>query len=180
VVDRASPVFSRTVMSTLPLPVPDAPRVIDTHDEFSLAAHEHPAPAVTVTFTEKLAPAAGTFSLVGAIENAHAAAACVTVAMLPLIVTVAVREPPVFGPTLNATVPLPAPELPLVMTSQLSLGVAVHVHCGAVSTATVPLPPLAGTDCAPGRSVQLHGTPGSGVGGAGVGGPGVGVAALAA
>jgi hypothetical protein len=103
------------------------------------------------------------------------------VAALPLIVSVAVREPPLLAPALNATVPLPLPELPLVITSHASLADAVHVHCAAVSTITVPDPPPAGTDCAPGRSVQLHGRVGSGVGGVGVGGVGVGVGpALAA
>jgi hypothetical protein len=174
---RAAPVFGLTETVTVPLPVPESPLVIEIHEEFSVAAHEHPAPAVIVTFTEKVPPVAPMFSLVGEMENAHAAAACVIVATLVPMVSVAIREPPVFAPTVNATVPLPVPDAPLAMTIHVALGVAVHAHWLPVSTDIVPLPPAVGTDCAPGLSVHVHGTGVGGSGGGGGGGAPMGAAA---
>ena len=177
VVLRAAPVFGLTETATVPLPVPASALVIATHDEFPLAAHEHPAPAVTVTLTVKVPPAAPMFSLVGEMENAHAAAACVIVTTLVPMVSVAMREPPVLAPTMNATVPLPVPDAPLVMTTHVWLADAVHAHWLPVSTDIVPLPPAVGTDCAPGLSVHVHGTGVGGSGGSGGGGVPMGAAA---
>jgi hypothetical protein len=46
---RAAPVFAAALIDTLPLPVPLAPAVIESHDALLVAVHVHPAAAVTVT-----------------------------------------------------------------------------------------------------------------------------------
>ena len=120
--------FGLTDTVTVPLPMPESPQLIDIHGKSSVAAHEHAAPAVTVTFTENVPPAAAMFWLEGEIEMAHAAAAWVIVATRLPMVSVAIREPPVFAPTVNATAPLPVPDAPLVTTIHGALGVAVHAH----------------------------------------------------
>jgi hypothetical protein len=65
----------------------------------------------------------------------------------PAIVTVPVRAAPAFGAADTATVPLPVPELPLVIVIHGSFGVAVHGQAGPVVTAVEAGPPPAGTDC---------------------------------
>ncbi len=55
------------------------------------------------------------------------------------------RRPPVFGLTRTTTVPGPVPEAPLTMLIQASLTVAVQLHALAVLTATVTVPPAAGS-----------------------------------
>jgi hypothetical protein len=47
--------------------------------------------------------------------------------------------------TLNATVPLPVPADPEVTVIHVALLTAVHAHVACVVTATVPVPPSAGT-----------------------------------
>jgi len=61
---------------------------------------------------------------------------------------VAVRGSPVtFVATLNSTTPLPVPEVPLTMMSQVSLLVAVHMQpLFDVVTLTFPVPPVASKD----------------------------------
>ena len=56
------------------------------------------------------------------------------------------REPlPLWSPTMNATVPLPLPLVPDdILIQPVSLR-AVHAHPDPADTATVPLPPAAGT-----------------------------------
>jgi hypothetical protein len=47
-----------------------------------------------------------------------------------------------FGATWNVTTPLPVPEVPLTIVSQVSLLVALHVQPLEVFTFTVPVPPI--------------------------------------
>ena len=70
--------------------------------------------AVLSSVTEHAGPGAG------------GAGACETMEVAPAIVSVAVRAPPLFALALNATLPLPAPEALLVMTSQEALELADH------------------------------------------------------
>ena len=172
---RAGPVFAATVNVTDPLPVADAPLVIEIHDEFSVAAHAQLTPAVTVTATVSVPPLAPTDTLVGEIENAHDAAACVIVAVLPFTDTVAVRDPPVFAAALTVTAPFPVPEFAPEIVSHAALVVARHSHAAPVVIVTVAEPPLAAMLCAFGDSANVHGGggcgPGGGAGGSG-GGPG--------
>ena len=73
--------------------------------------------------------------------------ACVTMNAWFAIVSVPVREAaPAFEATENATVLSPTPLAPLVTVIHGSLLTAVHGQPAVVVTATVPGPPLAGTD----------------------------------
>jgi hypothetical protein len=55
---RVAPVFAATMYATLPLPLPDAPRVIEIHEAFDVAVHAHPLSVCTCTEFDP--PAAGT------------------------------------------------------------------------------------------------------------------------
>jgi hypothetical protein len=91
---RASPLFAAIVNATVPLPLPDAPLVIEIHEAFDAAVHAQPLPAVTAT--EPLPPLASTDWLLGAIAKLHGGgtAACVTVSVSPAIVSVPLRAAP--------------------------------------------------------------------------------------
>ena len=51
------------------------------------------------------------------------------------------RAAPAFALTVNATVPLPLPELPLEIAIQVAFDVAVHEQPPSAVTVTVPDPP---------------------------------------
>ena len=76
---------------TVPLPVPVAPEVMDSHGALLLAVHAQPAAPVTVTLP--VPPCAGTLADVGSIANVQLAA-WVTVKVWPAIVSVPVRGSP--------------------------------------------------------------------------------------
>jgi hypothetical protein len=63
---------------------------------------------------------------------------------VPVIVRVAVRAAPVFGPTANWTVPFPVPEAPDMTVRKVALLVAVHAHVLGVVTEIDAEPPDAG------------------------------------
>lgn len=91
-------VFDAAVNPTLPEPVPLVPLEIVTHDAPLAAVQLHPA--VVVTITVPLPPAAVSDWLVGEIVYEQGAAAWVTVNVLLPIVNVPVRETvPVFAAT---------------------------------------------------------------------------------
>src|SRR6478735_11150265 len=92
---------------TVPLPVPVAPAVMDSHAALLLAVHAQPAAPVTVTLP--VPPCAGTLPDVGSIANVQLAP-WVTVKVWPAIVSVPVRGPP--AAALNRTVPVPVPLAP--------------------------------------------------------------------
>jgi len=71
---RAAPVFAAALIDTVPLPVPLAPAVIDSHKTLLVAVHVHPAAVVTVTGPVAPPPAA-TDRVVELKEYVHAAAA---------------------------------------------------------------------------------------------------------
>ena len=75
-----------------------------------------------------------------------AAALCVTVTIAPATVSVAERAAPVFAATENVTVPLPLPEAPPVIVTNVAPLVAVHAQAAVVLTVTDPLPPVAAND----------------------------------
>jgi hypothetical protein len=76
---------------------------------------------------------------------------------------VPLRAVPVLATALNATVPLPVPDAPLVTVSQGTLAAAVQAHDAAEAvTAVDPVPPAADTDCAFGAIVNVHGGGGGG------------------
>ncbi len=79
-------------------------------------------------------------------ENAHAAAACVTLKVCPPIVSVPVRATVVvFAPALKLTVPTPAPEIGPVKDSHDALLAADHEQLEVVVIVTEPPPPVAAT-----------------------------------
>jgi hypothetical protein len=86
-------------------------------------------------------------------EKAHAAAACVTIAVLAFIVTVAVREPPLFAAAVTVIRPLPVPDVGSEIASHAAFEVACQAHASPVAIVSVAVPPLDGIDCAFGVSV---------------------------
>jgi hypothetical protein len=69
----------------------------------------------------------------------------VTVNVSPATVNVPDLVPPVVAAALNCTVPFPLPLAPDVIVSQFTLLAAVHAQPAAAVTATLPVPPAAGT-----------------------------------
>ena len=73
-------------------------------------------------------------------------AACETVNVLPAMVSVPLRDAPVFAATVNVTDPLPTPLAPVTIVSHGTLLTADQLHPPCVETATgVPAPPVATT-----------------------------------
>jgi hypothetical protein len=84
----------------------------------------------------------------------QAAAACVTVNVVPATVNVPVRfVVTMFGATLKATPPLPVPVAPLVIVIQLALLTADQSQADPAVTALLPVPPLAGNDALVGEAL---------------------------
>jgi hypothetical protein len=82
----------------------------------------------------------------GVIENVHDALGSVMVNDRPAIVSVVLLERvPVFEAAVYPTVPEPVPLAPLVMVAHVPLSDAVQLQFEEVVTATVPLPPEAGS-----------------------------------
>jgi hypothetical protein len=151
-------VFGWAANETVPDPVPVEPADIVTHAAPLAAVQVHPG--VVVTVTVPLPPGAGSVALEGAIVYEQAAAACVTVNVLPPAVNVPVREVvAVFACTLYPTLPLPLPVPPAVMLIQLAPLVAVHPQPAGAVTLIVPPPPPATTVADAGEIVGAHGTP---------------------
>jgi hypothetical protein len=69
-----------------------------------------------------------------------------TVKVRPAIVSVPDRLGPLVAATVKFTVPFPVPLVPDVMVIHDALRVAVHAQPDPAVTATVPLPPDAGTE----------------------------------
>ena len=85
-------------------------------------------------------------------------AACVTVKVFPAAAIVPVRAVlVVFAATLNATLPLPVPELPALMLIHGALVVAVHAHVLADAvTAIAPVPPASAKFWVDGEIENVH------------------------
>lgn len=82
-------VFGDTLYATLPLPLPAAPSLMPIHDALLDAVHAQPVAAVTLMVPPS--PPDAMLAEAGEIVGAHAAAACVTVNVVPAIVSVPVR-----------------------------------------------------------------------------------------
>ena len=155
--------LAATLNATVPLPVPDAPLVTVSQGTLAAAVHAHDA-AEAVTVVDPVPPVSETDCAVGAIVNVHGGggggggAAWVTVNVWPAIVRLPLRAVPVLAAMLNATVPLPVPDAPMVTVSQGTLAAAVHAHDAADAVTVVdPVPPVSDTDCAVGAIVKVHG-----------------------
>jgi len=83
-------------------------------------------------------------------SGTFACAACVTVKVCPAMVSVPVRELPVFAWTEYPTVPLPLPFPPEVIVIQPGLPLTAQGHVVGAVTVTLPAPPAAGADAAAG------------------------------
>jgi hypothetical protein len=146
------------------LPVPAAAPVSVNHAALVLAVHAHVA-AEAVTATEPEPPLSATSCDAGEIVNVHgggggggAAAACDTVKVCPPMVSVPVRAAAVFAATLNATVPLPVPDAPLVTVNHAALALAVHAQLFADAvTVTDPAAAVSATSCVVGEIPKVHG-----------------------
>jgi hypothetical protein len=163
---RLAPLFAANDSATLPLPLPLLPALIEIQVSFAAAVQAQPAVVVTATVVDDVP--AGTFADWGLIANVHAgggadAAAWVIVATCPATVTVPLRLAPVLAAIDSATLPLPEPLAPAVMTIQDTLGVAVQAQpLPAVTLSGVAVPPAATIDCALGANAKEHAGGGGG------------------
>jgi hypothetical protein len=128
-----------------------------SHAALLLVVHAQPAPAVTVMVP--LPAAALTFADAGEIAGAHGAPACVTVNVLPPIVTVPVRDVvAAFAAMSKMTEPLPFPFAPEVRVIHPALLVAVQAQpVAAVTVTVVPVVPAAATFADADEIVGAHG-----------------------
>ena len=132
--------FTRTC--TVPLPVPLLPDVIARNEPpvVTEAVQVQWLAVLTVNVTVVAESLTGMTS--GVTVKEHAAAAWVTTNDWPAIVSVAVREAPVFAWTASVTDPLPVP-LPPVTVIHVGAPVVVQLHAEVVVTATGVEPPAA-------------------------------------
>jgi hypothetical protein len=122
------------------VPDPDAPLVMVTHDALSDAVDAQPAVVERVKLADP--PAVPNEAEAGDSVKLHEAAACVTVTVLPAIVTVPVRDDvAVLAATDSDTMPLPAPDAPAVTVIQEALLDAVQLQPVVPVTVTVNGPP---------------------------------------
>ena len=141
-------VLAATENCTVPLPVPDAPAVIDSHG--TLAVADHAQPVSVVTSTEPVVLDAPTDCEPADRENVHAVDDTpdwLTVNVWPAIVAVPVRaaDDP-FAATLIWTAPSPAPPAPALIVSHGAWLVAVHAQPPPASTVSETGPPAAPID----------------------------------
>jgi len=149
------------------LPGPDVRLVMFTQGTFATAVQLHDV-ADAVTVVEPEPPVSDTDCAFGAIVKVQVGgggggADWDTVNVWPAIVRVPLRAAPVLAAVLNATVPLPVPEAPLVIASHGTLAVALQAHDAADAvTAVDPVPPPSDTDCDAGAMVNVQGGGGGG------------------
>jgi hypothetical protein len=151
-------VLPAAVKLTVPGPLRFVPFEIVTHAAPLVAFQVHPA--VVVTVTDPLPPAAPSAWLPGEIANEHGAAAWSSVKVCPPTVIVPVRAiVAVLAATAYDTAPLPSPEAPAVIVIHASLLVAVQAQPVAAVTVTVPAAPAATALAEAGAIAGVHGTP---------------------
>ena len=153
---RAGPVVGATENWTVPVPLPEPPLVIVTHDAPLVAAHPHPAPAVTATVPEP--PVCSTERDSGSMLTWQPLP-WVTVKICSPIRREPVRVGPSHAPTRNATVPGPAPEVADVIEIHAASLCADHGQEASVVTLTVPDAPSAPIDRDVGAMVTLQPPP---------------------
>jgi hypothetical protein len=155
VADRGTPELLWTVTVIVPVPVP-LEGLIATQFGAPVAVHAHPAVVVTVTVA--FPPDVATLlKLVGLIVKLQvAAAAWVTLTVVPATVTEPARAAPVFCRTFNWMVPVPEPLAPWAIEIQFWFEVAVQLQPWEALTATARLPPAAATDAVLGDTSTWH------------------------
>jgi hypothetical protein len=140
-------VFAIAEKPTVPFADPGVPDVTESQPILlELAVHAQPVGAVTLTVP--LPPAAGSDWLVVESVAHEPAGGSVTVKVVPAIVNVPLRvDVVVFAVAEKPTVPLPDPGVPEVTESHVVLlELAVHAQPASAVTATLPVPPPAGSD----------------------------------
>jgi len=149
---RAGPGFAAAVSTTDP-PPPGSLRTdaIVSQSTADVAVQPQLLPVASATETLIVPPPTGALWLVGLIVKLHEAAACVTVNTSSAIVMVPLRGPPELLAALNATVPLPVPDNPLVREIHEAFVLVDHAHAVPAVTATEPVPPLAATEASDGE-----------------------------
>lgn len=148
---RAAPVLAPAFTVTAPLPVPDAPAVIDRKSLLLEALQLQPAPCVFATWKTTGPPSVGMLYTLkpGATVNTHpldTEPACVTVTGKPAMTSTAVRSAPALAVTCAMTVPLPLPGAPLVIVANGALLEAVQLQpapCTFVTLIAIVAPPEA-------------------------------------
>ena len=140
------------------MPLPDAPEFTVIQALLLTAVQLQPAPAVTAIVS--VTPPATTLAAVGAIEELHGTPACVTVKVLPPIVSVPFRAVvAALAATVYETEPLPLPVAPAVMVIHVALLEAVHAQPAAAVTVTEPVPAADVTVADAEEIVGTHGAP---------------------
>ena len=143
---RAASALPAAATVTVALPVPLAAPAIVSHGALAVALQAHDgADAVIATLAvPALAPR---FALVGAIVKLHGggggggAADCAIVNVRPATVTAPERSPPALAATVNVTVALPLPLVPVSVIHGTVLDAVQAQLPDAASMRTVPLPP---------------------------------------
>ncbi len=140
----------------MPLPVP--PEVTLSHVALLVALQGQPVADDTATVP--VPPAAEAFAEDGEIDGKHGAPSCVSVNVLPPIVSDPARAAlEGLATTEYETEPSPVPEAPCVTVSQALLLVADQPQPLDAVTVTMPVEAVAAALAEVGEIVELHGTP---------------------
>ena len=140
------------------MPLPDAPEFTVIQALLLTAVQLQPPAAVTAIVS--VIPPATTLTVVGAIEELHGTPACVTVKVLPPIVSVPLREVvEALAATVYETEPFPLPLALALIVIQASLLVALHPQPVPAVTVTVPDAPAATALVDAGEIVGSQGAP---------------------
>ena len=137
----APPGLAATANSTVPVPVPVAPRRIVIQASLLEAVHEHPGEVFSVVLS--VPPAAGAETPDGNRLKEQAVPSWLTLTARPATSTVPSRAAPVLAATEKEAVPDPDPELPAVMVIQVALLAALQAQPPTVFTLTEADPPAA-------------------------------------
>jgi hypothetical protein len=133
--------FDATINVTVPVPWPGPGLSIAIQAVLLTASHAHVAPAVTVLLPEP--PSDVNDRADGEIDIVQLLTApCVTVKVVPAIVSVPMRgAPPRLAATLKPTLPEPDPLKPDVIVIHAALLLASQPQPADVDTAVLPVPP---------------------------------------
>jgi hypothetical protein len=133
--------FVATMKVTVPLPRPGPEWSTATHATLLIASHSHAVLVVTVALPNP--PSEVNQPAVDEIDGVQAlGVVCVTVKVVPAIVNVPVRNAvPVFGATVNATLPDPEPVVPAIMVIHDVVVLDSQSHPTPALTRLMPVPP---------------------------------------
>jgi hypothetical protein len=124
------------VNATLPLPFPERAPLRVIHGAVVVAVHAQLLADALIAI-EPEPPASAKFCVAGEIENEHdggGAAVWEIVNVFPAALMIALRAAPLFAATRYSILPLPLPDVPETIVSQLAFPLAVHAQPDAVVT----------------------------------------------